>query len=264
MSDHERQLDELILLQSMYPDEFEWRTPAGPDVDLTTFEGQQFCCSVKIKSYTLEITLPISYPSEAKPQAYLHCHETTPTATRKEARAALDQTINELTTGSECLDILIQDLTSRLDSLQPSSTSTTTPSPPTPPSTTPTPSPQHIKLLLLWSHHLLATSKRKDILSWARELRLSGFSRPGYPGAVVVEGEATDVDEFERRIKALRWQALQVRGEETYSRRILIEPGGEALGMAEVEDLSGVVKALRECQDGLGDWFLEGMKIGHG
>ncbi|KAG8628766.1 hypothetical protein KVT40_002631 [Elsinoe batatas] len=263
MSDHERQLDELLLLQSMYPDEFEWRTPAGPDIDPATLEGQQFCCSAKIKSCTLEITLPISYPSEAKPQAYLHCHETTPTATRKEARAALDQILNDLDTGSECLDILIQDLTSKLDSLQPHAP-ITPPPPPDHTSTNPTQPSQSIKLLLLWSHHLLATSKRKDILSWARELHLSGFSRPGYPGAIVIEGEDDNVDEFERRIKALRWQALQVRGEETSSRRILVKPGGEALGMAEVEDLSEVVKALRGCQERLGEWFLEGMKIGHG
>ncbi|KAK3061072.1 hypothetical protein LTS18_007082, partial [Coniosporium uncinatum] len=71
-----------------------------------------------------------------------------------------------------------------------------------------------IKRVVIWSHHLLATSKRRDILTWSKELHLSGFSRPGYPGAVFVEGEVESVDEFVRRLKALRWQALQVRAEE--------------------------------------------------
>lgn len=36
-----------------------------------------------------------------------------------------------------------------------------------------------------------------------------------YPGVIVVEGEESDADEFVRRIKALQWQALQVRCEES-------------------------------------------------
>lgn len=36
-----------------------------------------------------------------------------------------------------------------------------------------------IKRVLLWSHHLLAISKRKDIVSWSSELSLAGLSKPG-------------------------------------------------------------------------------------
>lgn len=94
-----------------------------------------------------------------------------------------------------------------------------------------------VKRVLLWSHHLLAISKRKDIVSWSSELSLAGLSKPGcvppfsrhglwamskslshvhsYPGVIVIEGEESDSDEFVRRIKALQWQALQVRCEET-------------------------------------------------
>ncbi|TNY23187.1 hypothetical protein DMC30DRAFT_56113 [Rhodotorula diobovata] len=63
-----------------------------------------------------------------------------------------------------------------------------------------------LKTTLLWSHHLLATSKRKDIVAWSTELSL-------YPGVIIVEGLASNVDEFVHRIKQLQWKALQVRCE---------------------------------------------------
>ncbi|GAA5823390.1 hypothetical protein JCM3770_006849 [Rhodotorula araucariae] len=73
--------------------------------------------------------------------------------------------------------------------------------------------PFQLKTTLLWSHHLLATSKRKDIVAWSTELGLYGISKPGYPGVIIVEGLASNVDEFVHRIKQLQWKALQVRCE---------------------------------------------------
>lgn len=34
----------------------------------------------------------------------------------------------------------------------------------------------------LWMHHIKNPTKRKNIVAWARELNLSGYSKPGYPG----------------------------------------------------------------------------------
>lgn len=118
------------------------------------------------------------------------------------------------------------------------------------------------KRLLLWSHHLLATSKRKDIVTWSRELRLGGFSRPGYPGAIFIEGLSGDVDEFVTRIKALRWQALQVRAEESdeHGKRVC---GDGREGVVEVEGLGEIVEGLKRVDARVADLFMEGMKIGH-
>ena len=41
---------------------------------------------------------------------------------------------------------------------------------------------------LIWFHHILSTTKRKAIVKWAAELELGGFSKPGYPGVLIVEG----------------------------------------------------------------------------
>lgn len=118
-----------------------------------------------------------------------------------------------------------------------------------------------IKRVLLWSHHLLATSKRKDIVTWSRELHLGGYSRPGYPGAIFIEGEEDAVDEFVHRIKQLRWQALQVRAEDVFNIRVC---GDGKDGVKEVEALGDVVEALKKADQETANMFLEGMKIARG
>ena len=202
----------------------------------------------------------------------------------------------EIDIGTECLDILVQTIQDRLSSLSTSpeqsqtdietttrqtedttdTTSTTTnhavsthhPIKPTKP-TKPLNQPSTIKRTLLWSHHLLSTTKRKQIVTWSRELSLTGYSRPGYPGAILIEGEIHNVDEFVSRIKALRWQALQVRGEEICERRICSEVAGgghaeQGGGVKEVEGLGDIVNELKKRDQDVADWFLEGMKIAHG
>jgi hypothetical protein len=114
-----------------------------------------------------------------------------------------------------------------------------------------------IKRVVIWSHHLLATSKRKDIQAWSKELSLSGYARPGHPGSVFVEGDEDQVDEFVRRLKQLRWQALQVRGEETADKRIC----GPGDGVLEVEGLGEIAEALKKIDADTADLFLQAMKI---
>ena len=63
----------------------------------------------------------------------------------------------------------------------------------------------------VWFHHIKNLNKRKHIVSWARDAALRGFSKPGFPGVVVVEGEAGACTEYLARLRALRWQAMEVR-----------------------------------------------------
>lgn len=73
------------------------------------------------------------------------------------------------------------------------------------------PDPDALARRLIWFHHIKAPSKRRDAVAWARELRLGGFSKPGYPGVVVVEGRREDCDEYVARLKSLSWKAMSVR-----------------------------------------------------
>lgn len=148
----------------------------------------------------------------------------------------------------------------------------------------PTTGPIALKCTLIWSHHLLATSKRKDIVAWSTELKLFGISKPGYPGVIVIEGSKENVDEFVWRIKQLQWKALQIRCEQdgaVFSAPKEISPSNalewvmrnksqlgpsltssdptEKICVREVEGLNDVGDIMRK--SGMEDVFLTALKI---
>ncbi|XP_012686398.2 RWD domain-containing protein 2B isoform X3 [Clupea harengus] len=71
--------------------------------------------------------------------------------------------------------------------------------------------------LWIYSHHIYNKTKRKNILDWSKELNLSGFSMPGKPGVVCVEGLRTPCDEFWSRVKCLTWKRIMIRHREDIS-----------------------------------------------
>ncbi|KAH0269724.1 DUF1115-domain-containing protein, partial [Aureobasidium melanogenum] len=251
----ERQAAELTLLTTMYPSEFSWRTTPPPDLETPTTitTDPNFTLTIH-PSHALEFSLPDTYPDTQKPHVYLSCGGDVGTSTRKRARAKLAEIVEEQETGMEMLDLIVTLFTEYLPELTEAKSHTD----------------QHqdkegnhqqhtskIKRVVIWSHHLLATSKRKDIQAWSKELSLSGFSRPGHPGSIFVEGDEDQVDEFVRRLKQLRWQALQVRGEETADKRIC----GPGDGVLEVEGLGDIAEALKKIDHNTADLFLQAMKI---
>ena len=60
----------------------------------------------------------------------------------------------------------------------------------------------------LYMHHIYNKNKRRDIINWANELKLTGFSLPGKPGVVHVEGCADNVEEFFVRLRRLSWKRM--------------------------------------------------------
>ena len=68
----------------------------------------------------------------------------------------------------------------------------------------------------IYSHHIYSTVKRKNILNWAEELKLTGFSLPGKPGVVFAEGSTGSVDEYYSRLKALNWKRLSCKLREDF------------------------------------------------
>ncbi|XP_062564048.1 RWD domain-containing protein 2A [Armigeres subalbatus] len=65
--------------------------------------------------------------------------------------------------------------------------------------------------LWIYSHHLKSKTKRQTILKTARDLDLSGFSRPGKPAIICVEGHQKDTQDFWRTIRPLKWQHIQLK-----------------------------------------------------
>ncbi|KFP03085.1 RWD domain-containing protein 2B, partial [Calypte anna] len=71
--------------------------------------------------------------------------------------------------------------------------------------------------LWIYSHHIYNKQKRKNIIDWAKELSLTGFSMPGKPGVVCVEGLQSSCEEFWSRIRRLTWKRILIRHREDVS-----------------------------------------------
>jgi len=199
--------------------------------------------------------LPPDYPAHSKPRISLSCGGDIDRATQKAARSQLNTVVEGVEPGVECLDIIVNEF---IDILSTQSNPDLEADRESNSKASADNSTNHIKRAVIWSHHLLATSKRRSIINWSKELHLGGYSRPGYPGAIFVEGEEDYVDEFIRRLKELRWQALQVRASQTCKRRVCSSEDG----IVETEGLGQIAEALKARGDGSADMFLEGMKIG--
>ncbi|WWC62508.1 uncharacterized protein I303_105104 [Kwoniella dejecticola CBS 10117] len=64
---------------------------------------------------------------------------------------------------------------------------------------------------LLISHHLLSSTKRKDLISLSSKLSLIGFSKTGHPGIMYSIGREEDLEEWIREVKSWNWLALRIR-----------------------------------------------------
>lgn len=89
--------------------------------------------------------------------------------------------------------------------------------------------------VVIWLHHLLNTEKRKQALSPA-SAKVSGVSKPGYPGVLVFTGPKDEVEDHVKSLKQLKWQAFQVRL--TCDEEWKLEHGS---GVVEVETMKDIV-----------------------
>ncbi|OQS02351.1 YSHH motif [Thraustotheca clavata] len=109
----------------------------------------------------------------------------------------------------------------------------------------------------IYFHHIIATSKRRVVLDWAKELGLGGFSKIGWPGVIIAEGQEPCVVEYVRRLQHLRWKQMVVRGEQVESNsnapRLLPVP------FTELRDMSVLAQECK--QAGVSELFLTTMKI---
>jgi hypothetical protein len=116
----------------------------------------------------------------------------------------------------------------------------------------------------IYSHHIIANSKRKDLAALAHDYKLGGYVKIGWPGIIIFEGLESSCQAVVDEIKTWRWQHLSIRVEET----IPIPDGENAddyrrlpkkvteLGEDEMSTLA------QHCRDaGLGHMFLQCLKI---
>lgn len=68
--------------------------------------------------------------------------------------------------------------------------------------------------LWIYSHHIKSKIKRTAIIKNAKDLNLTGFSLPGKPGIICVEGLEEDTQEFWKMIKPMKWHRISIRKNE--------------------------------------------------
>ncbi|SOV81481.1 conserved protein, unknown function [Plasmodium sp. gorilla clade G3] len=126
---------------------------------------------------------------------------------------------------------------------------------------------KHPKILarrLCYSHHILSLVKRSCIIKWAKELKIGGYSKIGYPGIIICEGPKEEVDFYINSLNKLKWKHFDCRGMEDIEldenenlddARVLPKTVREldAKGMRTLSDIC--------TQSGLRDLFLTSMKI---
>ena len=67
----------------------------------------------------------------------------------------------------------------------------------------------------IYSHHIIANSKRKNLASLAHNYKLGGYVKIGWPGIILFEGLESSCQMVVDEIKSWRWQHLSIRVEET-------------------------------------------------
>ncbi|KAK7543877.1 hypothetical protein IWX49DRAFT_145374 [Phyllosticta citricarpa] len=253
----ERQRNEIALLESMYPEEFLMIKDAQSLEEDIEFE-------IKVDaSHTLSFIMPASYPESSHPQVFLSFGEDIENDERRHFRAILRDIIQKQELGIECVDLIIGDLRLALEDVKVASdhalksASKHSNEGPT------VHEPEGLRVVL-WMHHLLATSKRRAIVQMSRESCLAGYSRPGYPGSVYVEGEADNVRSFVDELKTMRWQAIQERASESCPMSALTLISAGMKGIQEVQGLGEMAEGLKshgEKGSEVASFYLESMKI---
>lgn len=71
----------------------------------------------------------------------------------------------------------------------------------------------------IYTHHLRSSVKRRNIDAVAKMLQLNGFSCPGKPSVIIVEGHLKDCQQFWETIRLWTWKHIVVRHKEESSKR---------------------------------------------
>lgn len=222
------QLAEIELLSSMFPsqDELDFSEPLAVALLRAYVEGTaskegpptsrpQFQIKQKMQlseSDTVDVIVSCAYPSEypsVLPEITVRCFGLN-RSQQSQLHSDLGEFLRETSQGEVCVLSAVDWLKDNLNLYTPAP-ATTVPAQPQSPLTLP-----HEVFTRLWiySHHIYNKTKRKSILEWSKELGLTGFSMPGKPGVVCVEGPQAACEDFWARVKVLTWKKIMIRHRE--------------------------------------------------
>ena len=212
---------ELELLNAMYPDQ-------------THYNSKSRELKFSADSASLLLRLPDTYPESGLPDVI-----SATDAAKNDLRAQSRDAVRELglAEGDEALDAIIATF-HHLTQSGPTQLSQTTQK------SDSIADAQHVsnlsKTIIVWLHHLLNTNKRKLALSPPPSTpRVSGLTKPGYPGILVYSGPSSAVMEHVNVLKAQNWQAFQVRFEQEELWQF-----AHGIGVQEAESMSEIVQGI--------------------
>uniref|UniRef100_A0A0K2TQ75 RWD domaincontaining protein 2Blike [Saccoglossus kowalevskii] n=1 Tax=Lepeophtheirus salmonis TaxID=72036 RepID=A0A0K2TQ75_LEPSM len=213
--DTELQISELEMLESMYPDKIKYDEPemVGILKSGSFVDGFQISFRLSIwfedvgKGISLSTNYPTHYPSDKKIEVHLRSDDFD---RESQSRINLDimQYIKE---SCEVGDLLMGVVISwiqengvqyfnKTDKLAI-------------PDKTLKPSLQKpFSRLWIYSHHIYSKIKRKNILNLSKDYKVNGFSMPGKPGIICLEGQF--VEDMWNIIKSWNWKKIRVKIQE--------------------------------------------------
>lgn len=207
----EAQLNEVEFLQNLYDSVRVSPHNIKEEFDLF-LDGKlddvynQLTCTITLKEFNppveLEVTFPHSYPEQSlrlltsvRGHSYIHkkfSHYT----------LNLDQEL-----GTYCVSFLVDFLRDNCISQETPDTREAQCS------SLPKAESESCRVWLL-SHHIYDKVKRRNLLSLSAEKNLGGFTLPGKPGVICIEGDPEDCAAAVSEIKSWNWQKLGVKFEE--------------------------------------------------
>ncbi|XP_073695756.1 RWD domain-containing protein 2B isoform X2 [Garra rufa] len=218
----EAQFAEIELLLSMFPSEEELQVDELSHAELRAYvEGSahtppsirpQLNIKLKLENPAVNITLQCTYPTDypkVLPDITVRCSVLT-RSQQMMLHSNLITYLSENCSGDVCILSAVQWINENTQTYITNSFPVSDPKK----EDLSMPSKEIFTRLWIYSHHIYNKIKRKNILEWAKELNLSGFSMPGKPGIVCVEGLQSACNEFWARVKVLTWKKIMIRHRE--------------------------------------------------
>ncbi|XP_039263776.2 RWD domain-containing protein 2B-like isoform X1 [Styela clava] len=222
----ELQLSEVEMLQSMFPGKDEvvfddevvidqMKNYLGNDGDDPN-KTLKFTLKYELKDaisciLRVEFMLPVNYPSEENISVQVRCQKMSKLQ-YKDINEEMKKLIDEIGVGDLCIFQIIEWLNENTENyITRESNQSKEAGVETNQSDNVC---QQFSRYWIYSHHIYSKTKRKNILEWSKELQLTGFSMPGKPGIVCVEGPMNNCEEFWQRMKRQTWKRLSLAHKE--------------------------------------------------
>uniref|UniRef100_A0A915CJK7 RWD domain-containing protein n=1 Tax=Parascaris univalens TaxID=6257 RepID=A0A915CJK7_PARUN len=201
-------LNEIALLKAMFSsDEL-----VLPEDERPLAEGRdtQILLRLAISDLAIELVVQCSaeYPLYSKPHVLVRCNESNSTTLNQQLRAFVDSA----PLGEPLIMSVVQWLQDNLRNFVIDRESRII-------SSTQSGDEEKFARYWIYTHHLRSSVKRRNIEAVAKMLQLNGFSCPGKPSVIIVEGHLNDCQQFWETIRSWTWKHIVVRHKEESSKR---------------------------------------------